>query len=87
MPYWQGRKVTNEEWHRLRGSVAVDWKEATGWKSGDDPAPAPAEPAPSTDKTEKPKRKPRTNKAQAKSALEAITGLDIALPGEEETNE
>jgi hypothetical protein len=83
MPYWEGKRVSNAEWRRLRGDKPLTWKEAVGYGSAEEaPAVEPeAEP-------EKPRRQRRqgTKKADAEAAVAAITGLDINL-GDEEENE
>ena len=74
MPYFQGRKVTNEEWVAARQTgEPIGWKAATGWKDGD-PAVDDAAPAPAPVR-----QTARAKKAEAAAALAAITGLAIDL--------
>jgi len=85
MPFFNGKKVSNSEYRRLKGGgTGVGWKDAFGYNDGSEPPPEQEPEAPS------PKKRTRSTKRseQAKSAAAALTGLDITLPGDEaEENE
>jgi hypothetical protein len=80
MPYLNGKRVSNDEYIEAKSGSSVDWKDAFGHNDGE----AVSEP-----EAEEPKRRPRRGgkKAEAQSALEQITGLDIDLGDDTESQE
>lgn len=86
LPFYQGRKVTNDEWVALRSGDAVDWKEATGYNDGSEAASEAT--AEATEPVKKPRsRRSASKKAQAEAAIVAATGQDIDLDDNEELPE
>lgn len=82
MPFINGKRVTNAEFIRHNSGEAVGWRDAFGYADG-----SPAEQAPEPVEEPRTPRRRGSRKKAAEAALNAVTGLDITLDGEDQEKE